>query len=969
MLCSYPTLHAQLPVASSPAKWLYPLGNSEATRTQDFPSARQTFDTIVRKWSTAAIAGDIEPLIGNIINNPKLAETNPYAPQEIVAVVGGQLIILDATGRTQRPIRLPSFIRSVSCLLDSSVLPTNIYAKFPSLIALESIENKNVQDSLAFGYIYGHDTLSDSVAFIQRLAVDIRPYSPNYYAGIKPVFATPQGNSLLVTSIANTSIPTIGDAPPLIPYFRGVAQFRCGLLEAPFPNPDAGDTIPGRATFGPDIAVSQPSITRFGSRTSILLPCYPSRFEYSMPYPFRPLPTFSNRPYLIGLDIQNTQLSEAITPVDLTNLTGDPFNYSRPRIKPYFVSIRDAGSGGAQGTVVLTAEEYLGRDSSLGRARLHIYATNGDPITSPTDPTNVSFTGGFNHAWSVGVGNLDGNDTNRFLPFYPHNPGNEIAVTQSTREFAFPGSKLMILRYRSGTPVRKPAPLNSFLNPLDTIVTAQITGWLACIADVDNNGDGKSEIFLADGGELYVLRMRDYIDTRFRSQAAFDTVFRASFPTETINHVAVADVDGDSYADILITTNVRTYMYGMFSSNAIAITTPSRTQNSTTAFCRGDSASLTWKNVFRGQPAVRVLFQEYRLGSPSGAPTIVAASVTNDKDSIVYRFRPDTSLAGKFGRFVVQSTATPYIQDSSAFVEFLAPFMRFDSETKARGVIAGEINAVRGKVRCLDSLRLFASLDSGITWTPLGTTRVYEPDSVFQFDAQIPCPTFFNALRDRDSIIRLRAEGFKRGIAGTVRSDTVAIRIRPRQLVTRIYDAPSSLARERNYLWLVPPDSGVCDSVTLAISYDYGRTYQFVDKLPRSQNEYTYLPATTTPDTVVLRIACDGSCYRTDTMIVNARSPLIHAVVPNPFDPATEVCEIFSAPPVNATATVRIYDQNNRIITEIIKSEARTANRVYRDAWDGMNDSGKPVAIGMYYVLVEFSDGSREFYPVFVRKQ
>lgn len=970
------SLYAQYPVAASPARWIYPLGNSEATRLQSIPSAPQRFDTLILKWASKSIAGDVEPLIGNIIDNPKLTPVNPFAPLEIVAVIGGQLVLIDATGRSRTPVNLPPFVRGVSVLLDSSMLPLKLYEDFPSLIALESIENnkeKDNVDSLAYSYLFGFDKRADSIAFIKRLVLDVRDYNPNLFAGIKPVFGHAMGNDLQVHAIVNMSTPTIPDPPLPTPFFRGLTQFNATSFSRPFPSIDAGDTLPARFTVGPDVSFCQPSISDLGSgRRGILLPSYPQNVDYSIPNPLRSsLPTFINRPYLMGLELQNLLPSEGIAPIDLSSLTQTTEPSSRPRIKPYYVKVNDAGAGNAPRILVLLAEEYLGRDSSVGRSRLHLYQTNGDAITLPGDATNPSFNGAYNHAWSIAVGDVDGLDTNAFLPYYPHSPGSEIIATQSTREFAYPGSKLMIFRYRSGKPVQKPAPRNSFLNPFDTIVSVQMTGWVAAVADIDNNGDGKAEIIMADGNDMYILHLRDYMDSRFRSAAPFDTAFRYSFPAENINHVAVADVDGDSYMDILVTTNVRTYLFGMLSPNSLLVTSPSRlTTSGVTTFCRGDSALVEWYNVFRGQPAVRVRFQEYRNGIAYDSARTLAKSVDNSTDTVRYYFLPDSSLAGKTGRFLIESTTTSYIKDSSGFVQFFAPLIRFDSTTKKSTYYALQQGTVTGIAYCIDSLRLMGSLDRGKTWTLLDTASFSTADSVFTLKPTFPCPTFFGCEKDADSLIYLRVEGFNSGLKSIVRSDTAKPHIKPFPIRIAIYPEPSVLCSQRDFIWLFPSDSTVCDSVSISVSRDGGKTFDFMEKLPRAKNQYVYRPNVVTPDTVILRVCCNNNtCLRVDTAIINARSTFIHAVAPNPFEPGVEMCEIFSASPVSTTATVRIYDQNNRVLNELVSNQPRMANLVYCDKWDGKTDDGKTVAMGMYYVVVEFGDGSREFYPIFVKKR
>jgi hypothetical protein len=967
-------------VPSSPARWLYPNGNLEATRHQTLRSGSQLFDTIKLKWKTPFLSGQIQPLVGNIVDNRKLSIDNPYSPNEIVALVGGRLIVIDATGRTIVDVSAPDFARQASLIIDSLAMPSTLYGRFSSMVALETIEAKDADstnsDSLCSTYIFAYDNINRSFDIIKQLTLDVRPYTPNLFASIRPVYArrNPTNTASQIHCIVSMSSPDLFE-PKSTPYFRGATQFLFGNDETILPTLPSGDTLPWRFTLAPEITFSTPSITTYGNnnRIGMLFPTFPSRFDISIPNSFRPaIPTFSNRPYLASIDLQGNQPAEGIVPVDLSSLNDFSQNTSRPRMKPYYLKLNDGGANGIQRQVVLLAEEYLGRDSSIGRARLHLYQTNGDAITSPSDPLSPAFNGGFNHNWSIGTGDIDGIDTNRFLPAYPNNPGEEIVVTQTTRDLAYAGSKLMVLRYRTGALIQKTSPRNSFLFPFDTIVTYQITGWLACVADIDNNGDGKEEIFIADGNSVYVLRMRNYIDGRFRSGHPFDTVLTYSYPGEIVYHVLVSDVDGDGLSDILITTNLQSYLYGQPSNNSISITNPSRTLSSTQAQCIGDSASLAWFNVFRGQSTVSVQFQEYRSGAPFGNPISLATTLDNSTDSLRFTFLPGAQLSGKTGRYIVQSLNSQLVRDSSALVRFDAPTMRFSQETKSRVYVSGaRAGYVSGTGSCLDTIRLYGSVDSGRSWQLLETRFIPNTNTDFSFEPVFPCAKFYNALGDRDSICRLRAEGLNNRTNVTVYSDTISVKMKPREIDARIYPSQLSVGRERQIAWsLLLIDSTICPTVTLAISYDKGKSFKLLERLPRSQSEYLYRPSSIEKaDTVILRISCDSTCWRTDSLILNAKPALIHAVTPNPFEPTIEVCEIFSALPVTTTVTVRLYDQNNRVVREIIANDLRTANQVYTDTWDGTNDSGEAVAMGMYYVVISGSDGSREFYPVYVKKR
>lgn len=212
---------AQLPKTTSASRWLFPRGNSEGTQSQFSTSKPQNLDSFSLKWSTNAIAGDVQPLIGNLIDNSELVPTNPYAPLEICAVIAGQLVTIDATGRTKGLTRLPPFVRSVSVIMDSSALPIELYRRFPSMLGLETIERRDTTDSLALGYIAAYDSTADSIAILKNLTIDVRPFAPNLFASVKPVCALPYGaDQIMVHAVVNMSAPTLSSIPPQVPFFE-----------------------------------------------------------------------------------------------------------------------------------------------------------------------------------------------------------------------------------------------------------------------------------------------------------------------------------------------------------------------------------------------------------------------------------------------------------------------------------------------------------------------------------------------------------------------------------------------------------------------------------------------------------------------------------------------------------------------------------------------------------------------------
>jgi len=95
----------------------------------------------------------------------------------------------------------------------------------------------------------------------------------------------------------------------------------------------------------------------------------------------------------------------------------------------------------------------------------------------------------------------------------------------------------------------------------------------------------------------------------------------------------------------------------------------------------------------------------------------------------------------------------------------------------------------------------------------------------------------------------------------------------------------------------------------------------------------------------------------------------VKKIAPNPFEPGVESCGIYSSPLVNGRATLRIYDEHEDLVRGLVSDETRDRDRVYCDYWDGTTAQGLPVTDGMYYLVISYSDGSKEYHPIFVRRR
>lgn len=952
---------------ASPANWLFPKGNPEGTRRVLFPSQAQNLDSIVVKWSTNAIAGDIEPLIGNIINNGKLFSSYPYAPNEMAAVIGNDIIVVDGTGRTyiKRKTDDIKLIKGISVLMDTLNSGINYYVQNPVVMGLETIESQS-EDTLALAYLAGFDANTNNSKLLKRMAIDMRLYKPNIFAGIKPVFCKKNGDDLVIYATMNISKPTAIDGAPIIaPFLRGFAQFHSNTKLANYPSYDVSDDIAYRISMGPEMGFSQPSISDLGgNKQGILFPSYPSpsmNIKIKNPVTFE---TATNEPYLMGFNINSTPLDQLFDPNAMTQRV----NGSRPQLRNYFVKLNNGDL--PESNYIIVAEEYKGIEGSVGIAKLHLYDNQGDPITLPNDATDPPVSGGSNHLWSVAVGNVDGNVSNDWKPYYPNNKGNEIVVTQSSREFAYPSSKLMILKYNTQS-IDKPSPPNTVLYPFDTLCTQRMNGWVAAVNDLDGNPNGKDEIVIVDGSKIMVMRLRDYNSLEFKFGRPFDTVYVKEFNKETISTVSIADMDGDGKNDIIVTTYKKTYVIGMPLQNTLQVVAP-RFPAPKTQYCLGDTIDINWRNVLSQSGKVDIYFQRFKKLSDTSnililadsIPNIIKKDIDNTLDTVHYKLAVDTSYIGKIGLFIVASSTNPkVVYDTTAILRFQTLEVILDS-LPSRTLMSGDNFTFTGNVACIDSISLDYLLSSG-TWTRLKTSK-YDNSGKFSLNFDVPCLDIFNVGGiDLDSLLRLRIVNHKAGISLT--SLTFSLPVKPSPFPVKI-DTIATASPNKVMRWKQSDFKYTCDTVSLYFSIDGGINFGFIEKLKAKDEYYQWNLPLGLPDSVILRISCENSCVRTDTLVKDMVPKYIQIVAPNPFSPISEALEVVYKVPEDVRVDIRIYDENNRIVAEPVVNQQRTAKTVYTDRWDGRLSNGVIAANGLYYLRIEMSNGTREIYTIFVRK-
>lgn len=969
LIVAFSTFHlcAQI-IPASPANWLYPEGNLEGTRYQQYPSNPQPYDSLIVKWAIPDVYGNIQPLVGNIVSNNPLVPNFPWGPNEFAVVIRDSLLIFGADGKKIAGTALPPQVQNVSVLFDSTALLPSVYTVFPVIMGLSTIEHENVGDSVAYAYIAAYDASSQQLLILKRLTVDLRSYAPNNAASVTPILGRTIGTRIGVYATVNMSNPRIVSQSFVDPpFFRGMTQFNTADFRFPFPRPDVLDSLPGRYTVGPEISVAPPSISIINNRLQLLLPCYPTptlSLRNPIPNPYTDF-TYPDHLYLFHLDLQGNTPAIGSAFTELVDLPSQ----QRPLIRPYFVYLTDAGAGGVEQPYILLAEEYSGRNGSQGTAALHLYDLNGVPLTFPRPYPNEaeeSFTGANNHLWSIAVGNVDGLGNNESLPYYPNNPGKEIVVTQTTRDFSVPNNRLMILRYRTGPRIPKTNVAADSLRYLDTIVTSPMQGWVAAVNDFDSDPSQKEEIFIVAGSTLRILRLRDYADPRFRLGAPFDTLYSITFPNETIFSVAIIDMDGDGYNDILITTSRKTYLIGKKIVGALFVLQP----NLPTTLCDGDTVQIRWINYTGGNPSVRILFRHYQNGLPTNTLIPIVDSLPNTSDTMQFLFVYQSDTLSGVGRFLIQSRENPQVLDSTGIITLQPPSITLTSPAEGQRYTVGDTAQLSGIAICLDEVLLQYGyfIGDSLHWFDISTV-IPQNDSLFQFSFEIPCLPFFPCDAPiMDSLLSFRAIGAKflpnRTLLDT--SGTITIIVLPDTFSIQIQQPSGTICQERTFQWFNSPK--ICDTLLFYFSPDRGTTFVLVDTLLWQDGRYTWSLSTTLPDTVLLRLCCIDGCIRADTLLSGLQVTLVKAIAPNPFDPTkAEPLSILYTLPEEATVTIKIFDQSNRLLRTLIEQQHRMPNILYCDQWDG-TVHGSIVPNGMYYIVLEFSNNHREVYAVFVAK-
>jgi hypothetical protein len=976
----------------------------QATKYNKYRSERpQLLDSLKIKWFSEAIRGDIQPLIGNIVQNSPIIQNSdyfPYQPNEIAAVMGDTLIIMDGAGKilVKFPLvtgaDMTNDIIGISALLDTNANHEDgeyEYSGRSLILGFESIEAQR-SDSLAVTYIGGWVSDANNFSYIRKLALNLqrdsikfRDYLPNFSASLKPIYArkryvdeySSEDGGYTIYATANMSQPKIDPYGYNTerPYFRGLTAFHLHSSNISFPLPAEGDTYEYRIHLGPQVSFAQPSITQIQWDTAnrILLPCMPS-------------------PVADNLSIVNSTADATVTEPDnsylfrftmmkdgvLSDEYNSPFqlfeeieNASRPRIRSYFVDLINPGDeydNYNPRTYILATTEYAGTISptSKGKSGLFLFDQDGtqlyDFYDSDSNQAKLPYLNDSNHYWSVAVGNLDGPSWNEWRPYFPNNPGNEIIVSESSRDFAYAGNRIMVFRYNSSELLQpKPSPPQTALRNFDTLCTFPIQGWIAAVNDIDGT-DGKDEVLLVSGSTIYLLRMNDYASVKFRNGQYFDTIYKHQYGHQTITSAAIADIDGDGLNDIIVTTNEGIYIMGTPLERTITLTDFKVGTNYQTDWCFGDTVKIKWYNIIQGHSAVNILFQETYSGQPINEPIILESNYSNTTDTTTYNFIVPFALANKAGRFIVQSSTNPIKNaDTTGLFYFHRPEITTDLDLLNTLYIGSEFT-INGTVTCSDNVKLYYSFDT-TNWVYIAEAFI---DSLGQFSitANVPCLPIFDCNENKMDTTAYGRITFTNN-ASMDSSTVFLLTLRPANFPLTISPCENACA-SRTIEWEIADTTIAGGLFNVLMSTDTGKTFRYLNTVPISLGRYIWDVPTTVTTPIILRFCGEQYCFQSDTMLWNYAPKYLQTVAPNPLK-IPEIAEIIYNVPEDCEVTIRIIDQSNRYVKEIIKNQPRTGGFAYCERWDGRLDDLTPCSNGMYYIMLDFSNGVKEVYPIYIR--
>jgi hypothetical protein len=349
---------------------------------------------------------------------------------------------------------------------------------------------------------------------------------------------------------------------------------------------------------------------------------------------------------------------------------------------------------------------------------------------------------------------------------------------------------------------------------------------------------------------------------------------------------------------------------------------------------------------------------------------ILAENYPNGNDTATFNYVVNSIIAGRRGYLIVQSTqnnnSNTNNADTTGILVFNKPYIT-TNDTSLDTLIVGAPFTITGTYFCTDTIALYYSFDS-TEWTFIAYADMDSLSNNYKIDATIPCLNVFDCIDNKnDTTIYGRIVYKYRNTTDSVCND-YPLTITPANFPITIPKC-EGICPSVDIYWTITDSNLVNDSLTVLFSLDSGATFNLYDVVSIANGMIKFnIPANTNAP-ILIRLCGKDNCLKSDTILHNYNTKYIKTVAPNPFKRANSDDELTITYIIeeNVNATMRIIDQANRYVAYLIDNEERKGGFIYCEKWNARLKDGTSVANGMYYILLELSNGYTEVYPLYIR--
>lgn len=915
-------LLATLTAHSQSSVWWYPLGPMGATRFQSAPTQDSTQPVI--RWRSGALNGSRVVLVGSVRHDSAGA-------QQIVGQVGNQLRILQSEGflrDSSSEFSLPS---------TAAVLLTGLF----NTAAANAQEGNGTPDVIGLGVtraqvadpsrsLYG--VLLDTMFLTrQQLWIERLTDSANQTASVYPIaaYTPPQQKPVALALVSQESYrgrPIDRDTMVngLRRYELDATNVRAdstwSFVVAPRTYPQAPALALDPLEPGNLIVSPSTSAYVYAPPDTVLQPVPGSGVFQTQSNQAYSWLAFTNRATLrevpkelVGIPAVGVVASDVHDyVVRLQRNVADPERYYR------LVTLNhDAQRRGYAAVYLRRAHDGLPRDQQDG---FYLDSAMKDI------------------GWSITQADVDGNDNSVPRPawLFP-NPGLEIVGARRRLDgAAVDTNRLYLFRYTSSV-------FESFANQA-------FNGELSCAGDLIADPLDKDEIVITNNNTVSILRLRPFNHPRVNQDVPeyFETLASYSLDARIVS-TAIADIDGDASNDLIVVTELGTYMIGRAHRAPFG-----EVRTSSTSMCSGDTLSVSWqRSIAGGEAGMRI--DLVRLDVPDSTVVDAQFAGTDQK----FLFTATGLVAGRYRIRITDRELSGVTAMSDEFEIRTASIDGFEVPT----VTEGDRVTIATAAHCAERLILEYSFDHS-EWTSVGN-EITVVDDTARVDFPMPCFAGSHCDRSSPLPIHFRFATPDRIVFSPVRSALMTID-------TQAVDAPAvspTSPRRRRLIW--PEAAFNCDSVRIRVSTDAGSTWSDEGFAPRTDGSTEIDIDGELAAGVLAQVCCDDGCGMGLARFVVGEIGEANFIAPNPFSPtgdAESSAAIIYRLTREGSVTISIRDVARALVRTIVSGESM-GQGLHRTIWDGRNDVGDIVADGTYICLIASSSGERIVLPLSVAKR